>query len=186
VIFVLFAISGTLSGADEQRLPQLAAQLDGTHWLERLLHHGQSFDWSDARVQRQFADRAKWFGELGTFVIYLFVALLQSALFAKLRRRYVEHLALALNVSSFFLLIYTAANLCVRWFDREHVLENIGQVQTVLALTALPLYWYLGIRRFYHIDRRWAALAAIVVTLGNALIATALNTVIVGILIAFA
>jgi hypothetical protein len=139
--------------------------------------------WSDPALQQRIASKVHWFSEAGTFLICLFVALLQQIVLLRTHRRYLEHLALALNVLTFYLLVLAVVQLLVPWIFANHSAGALGEVQTVLSLTVLPVYWYLSIRRFYRIDRPWAAAAAVTVTIGNALIAMVLNTAILAVLI---
>ena len=116
-------------------------------------------------------------------MIYVFVALLLQVVLLKTHRRYLEHLSLALNVLTFYLLVTAIVQLLLPWIFNDHTAETLGETQTVLSVTVLPVYWYLSIRRFYRIGRRWAAAAAATITIGNALIAMVLNTVIIAVLI---
>jgi hypothetical protein len=181
--FVLFTLTANLTGVPHASLPERARQVDATHFLDRLIAARGTIAWSDPALQERIASRAHWFGEVGTFLIYVFVALLQQVVLLRTHRRYLEHLALALNVLTFYLLVTAVVQLLLPWIFNNHTAEALGAIQTALGLTALPVYWYLSIRRFYRIGRPWAAAAAATITIGNALIAVVLNTGILAVLI---
>jgi Protein of unknown function (DUF3667) len=181
--FVLFTLTANFTGVPDLSLPERARQFDATHLLDRLIAARGTIAWSDPALQKRIASRTHWFGEAGTFLIYVFVALLQQVVLLRTHRRYLEHLALALNVLTFYLLVTAVVQLLFPWIFNNHTAEALGEIQTVLSLTVLPVYWYLSIRRFYRIGRPWAAAAAATITIGNALIATVLNTAIFAVLI---
>jgi hypothetical protein len=182
-IFVLYALTANFAGVPELSLPERVRVMDGTHLLDRLIEARGAVAWNDPAVRERIASRAHWLGEAGTFLVYVFVALELQLVLMRTHRRYLEHLALALNVSTFYLMLFAAAQLLFPWAARGHTAMAEGVVQTILGLTLLPAYWYLSIRRFYGINRRWAAAAAVAVTAGNALIAAGLTTAIYAFLI---
>jgi hypothetical protein len=182
-VFVLYAMTANFAGMGELSLPERARLTDPTHLLDRLLNARGTIAWADPAVQERIASRAHWLSEAGTFLIYVFVALLQQVMLFRTHRRYLEHLALALNVLTFYLLVTAAAQLPFPWIARGHSAVAEGILQTALGFTVLPVYWYLSIRRFYGIRVPWAAAAAVAITAGNALIAIALNTAIYALLI---
>jgi len=182
-VFVVYALTANFAGVAELSLPERIGLTDSTHLLHRLLEARGTVAWSDLAVQERITSRMHWLSEAATFLIYVFVALVQQVVLRSTHRRYLEHLALALNVSTFYLLVTAAAQLMLHWSPRGHVAAAEGVLQTVLALTALPLYWYLSVRRFYGIRRPWAAAVAVTVTASNALIAIVLNTAIYAVLI---
>jgi len=182
VVFVVYALTTTLTGTNLS-LPERAALIDPTHLLARLLHARTSVAWSDPAVEARIAGRAKWLSEAGTFVIYLFVALLQRLIFARLKRRYLEHLVLALNVLTFYLLIIAVGQLFILWVDRTRLAYAEAMLQNVTGAFVLPVYWYLSIRRFYGLRRSWAAVSAAIMTVGTGLIAMLLNILVNAVLI---
>lgn len=183
VVFIVFAVTTSLAGVDQLSLPERTALIDPTHLLQRLLHARATVAWSDPAVEARIAGRAKWLSEAGTFVIYLFVAVLQRLIFARLKRRYLEHLVLALNVLTFYLLINAFGQLFLLGVGSARLAYAEGMVQSLTGFFALPVYWYLSIRRFYGLRRGWAAISAAMMTLGNALIATLLNILVYAVLI---
>lgn len=182
-VFILYAMTANFAGMGELSLPERARLTDATHLLDRLLEARGTIAWTDPAVQERVASRTHWLSEAGTFLIYVFVALLQQVILFRTHRRYLEHLALALNVLTFYLLVTAAAQLLFPWIAHGHIAVTEGVLQTVLGFTALPIYWYLSIRRFYGIRVPWAAAAAITITAGNALVAVMLNTAIYALLI---
>ncbi|HEY2590948.1 MAG TPA: DUF3667 domain-containing protein, partial [Steroidobacteraceae bacterium] len=156
IVFIAYAVTAGLTGADQLSLPERAALVDPTHLLERLLHARASIAWSDPAVEARIAARAKWLSEAGTFVIYLFVALFQRLIFARLKRRYLEHLVLALNVLTFYLLINAFGQLFILWIDGARLAYAEGMLQSMTGFFVLPVYWYFSIRRFYGLRRSWA------------------------------
>lgn len=183
VVFIAYAFTASLAGVTHMSLPERAAEVDPTHFLANLLQSRASVIWSDPSVQAKIAARGKWFSEGGTFLIYLFVALLQKLVFVRLKRRYLEHLALALNVSTFFLLITAFGQLILALIGRTHFGFGEGELQSVLGLVALPVYWYLAIRRFYGLRPAPALAGGIVMTVGNIGIAVLMNVAIYAVLI---
>jgi hypothetical protein len=183
VVFILYALTTSFAGVGELSLPEKIRLTGATHLLDRLLEARGTVAWADPAVQERIAAKAHWLAEVGTFLIIVFVALLQQVILRRTHRRYLEHLALALNVLTFYLLVTAAAQLLIPWIARGHIAVAEGVLQTVLGFTVLPGYWYLGISRFYGIRRQWAAAAAVTITAGNGLIAVALNTAIFAFLI---
>ncbi len=181
--FVLYALTAGFAGLGDLSLPERARLSDPTHLLDRLLEARASIPWTDPAVQERIASRGHWLSEAGTFLVYVFVALLQQLILFRTHRRYLEHLALALNVLTFYLLVTALAQLLLPWLGREHSSVAEGVLQTVLSVTVLPAYWYLAIRRFYGLGVPSSAAAAIAITIGNALIALILNTAIYALLI---
>lgn len=175
IVFIAYVLASSLTGVNHLSLPERAALIDPTHLLERLLQARVSVAWSDPAVEARIAAHAKWLSEAGTFLIYLFVALLQTLVFARLKRRYLEHLVLALNVLTFYLLINALGQLLISWVDGAHLTYAEGVLQNTTGLLVLPVYWYLGIRRFYGLRRSWAAVSTAIMTVGTGLIATLLN-----------
>lgn len=183
VVFIAYAVMTSLTGVDHLTLPERAALVDPTHLLERLLHARASVAWSDTAVEARIAGRTKWLSEAGTFVIYLFVALFQRLVFARLKHSYLEHLVLALNVLTFYLLVNAFGQLFILWVDSARLAYAEGMLQTTVSLLVLPIYWYLSIRRFYGLRRSWAVVRAAIMTVGTAVIATLLNIFVNAILI---
>jgi hypothetical protein len=181
--FVLFTLTASFTGLLELSLPERARQLDPTHLLDQLIAARGTIAWNDPALQARIASRAHWLSEAGTFLIYVFVALVLQVVLSAARRRYLEHLVLALNVLTFYLVVMAVVQPLSTWIANNHAADASGELQTVLSITVLPIYWYLSIRRFYGIGRRRAAAAAATITICNALIAIVLNIAILAVLI---
>ncbi len=157
--------------------------VDPTGILEKLLNLRDPGFWKDSATEARLSERAKWLSESGTFVIAIFVAMLQSFVFIKFRRRYLEHLSLALNVTTFILLCTAFGKLFVIIFYKGNHSDVEAWLQTLLALIALPIYWFFSTKRFYEIKPIWALLSAAAMTFGVAVIALFLNIISLAILI---
>ena len=182
-VFILYALTANFAGLADLSLPERARLTDVTHLLGPMLDVRNSTSWTEPALQKRIDFRAHWLSEAGTFLISVLLALVLQIILTRAHRRYLEHLALALNVSTFYLLVTSVAQLLIPWLAAGHAGEGESTLQTVLGFTLLPIYWYLSIRRFYGIPRLWASAAALAVTGGNALIAVVLNTVICAALI---
>ena len=77
--FVLFTLTASFTGVPNLSLPERARQFDATHVLDRLISAHKTMAWSDPALQQRIASRAHWLSEAGTFLIYVFVALLQQS-----------------------------------------------------------------------------------------------------------
>jgi len=110
-VFVVYAVTANFAGVTESSLAERVRLMDTTHLLSRLLEARGTTFWTDPAVQERISSRAHWLGEAGTFLIYVFVAIVQQVILLRTRRRYLEHLALALNVGTFYLLATAAAQL---------------------------------------------------------------------------
>jgi len=97
--------------------------------------------------------------------------------FARLQRRYLEHLALALNVLTFYLLCNAIGQVLILAIYRGDARDAEGLLQTGLALIVLPSYWFFSTKRFYGIRPFWALLSSVVMTVGNAILALAINII---------
>ncbi len=170
-------------GHSSLNLSERASLIDPTGLLKHLLDLRGAGFWKNLATEARVAERAKWLSESGTFIISIFLAMIQSLIFLRLGRKYLEHLALALNVTTFFLLCLAIGQLLVLIFDQSNSSMADAPLQTVLALIALPIYWFLSARRFYGITRLWAGISAVVMTVGTVLVASALNVIAFAILI---
>jgi hypothetical protein len=183
VLFLLQVVVGAALGGHGTPFLERAHDSDPFGVLSRLMSSRSNVDWHSPAVAAHVRELGHWVGELGTLLIFLFVAGLQQILFYRQHRRYLEHVALALNVASFFLATLTVCELLV-WAVTWNRFGNLApQVQSLIATSALPVYWYLAIRRFYQLRALPSAAAAIVITLANAMMALALSTVVYAILI---
>lgn len=182
VAYLLHALVDSVFFRTSDTIPRLAATLDPTGLLAKLIASRPAVDWGSEVVRVHLAERAHWLGELATFLIFVGVAAVQAGLFYRLRRTYVEHLSLALNVSAWFLAMLTLGDVLLICFG--HVGAVAAQtMQTWVALIGLPIYWALAARRFY--DLAWPAAAAggIAMMLATACMATVFNVLVLGLLI---
>jgi hypothetical protein len=58
-----------------------------------------------------------------------------------------------------------------------------GALQTLVLISALPIYWFFAIRRFYGLKSFVSAGAAIILTASQSAVAFALNIVVFAVLI---
>jgi hypothetical protein len=183
IMFVLHAFLLAALAPHQLSLPERIRLVDPTGLLTRLMAARTSVDWSNAELRQQLNERSHWLGELATLLIFFGVAAIQALVFFRLRRPYLQHLSLALSVSAFFLTALILGDLILVLFWRPHMAEMSYQVNQFLALTALPIYWVLAIRRFYGVKLPAALGAAVLVTLGNWLVAGVFNFLLQALLI---
>ncbi len=156
-------------------LPEIAQMFDPSGFLARLMASRSSIDWSGSQPQEHFLERVHWISQALTLLIFLGVAGIQSLLLIRLRRHYLEHLSLALNVSAFYLLLCVAGDIVAALFWHQEMQQAAYQIGSVLAVTALPVYWCLSVRRFYLVGWPIAMLVGVLLTIGTALLATVLQ-----------
>ena len=140
-------------------------------------------EWSDPVLGQELHEHGHWLSELANLMIFLFVAAFQKLMFYRLRRRYLEHVALALNVASFYLALIVCGDLLSVPLDSRGFSDFGGHFQQIVGATALPLYWMLAIRRFYARRIALALPSAVVMTAVTSAAAIALGTVVYAILI---
>jgi hypothetical protein len=186
VVFVLHAFLVTLVEGHRETLPEHIRMLDSTGLLTRLVNARVGMDWSNPELLAELSERAHWLKEIANLSIFFGIAAIQSLIFYRLHRRYLEHVALALNVSGFLVVVVVAVELCLGLFHRKDFTSLTYQSTQWVALTLLPLYWWFAIRRFYGIKGLYAAGGAVLTTIGNWLVATLLNSLMFGLLIATA
>jgi hypothetical protein len=93
----------------------------------------------------------------------------------RLHRHYLEHLSLALNVSAFYLALCVVGDGVAVVFWHQEMQLAAYQIGSLLAVSAVPLYWCLSARRFYRIGWPASIAVAVLVTIGTALLATVLQ-----------
>jgi hypothetical protein len=125
-----------------------------------------SIDWSSSQPQDHFLERAHWISRALTLLVFLGVAGIQSLLLLRLRRHYLEHLSLALNVSAFYLLLCVAGDVVAALFWHQEMQQAAYQIGSVLCLS---------VRRFYRTGWPAAVAVAVLLTIGTALLATVLQ-----------
>jgi hypothetical protein len=183
---LLFVIQATITSmliGYGQTLPQRISAIDVTGILHRLLRYRSNVPWEALGLRVRLTERSHWLSELATALIFLGVAAVLAGLFQRLRRGFVEHLALALNVTSFFLFMFICGEIAIDLAARPRAAALNLDWQQLVSMSALPLYWWLAIRRFYGVRPLPAAGAAALMTASHALIATLLNTLLLALLI---
>jgi len=185
-VFLLQVIVGALVSGGGSSFQERVHDSDPFGVLSYLMSSRPNVDWHSPAVAAHVREIGHWLSEFATLFIFLLVAAFQKLVFYRLHRRYLEHVALALNVASFFLAVLTVCELVLWGVVRERFGDFEGQLQSILALSALPVYWCLAIRRFYELRMFPAAVAAIVITFANAVMALGLSTIVYAILIATA
>jgi hypothetical protein len=134
-----------------------------------------SVDWSGSQPHEHFLERVHWISQALTLLVFLGVAGIQSLLLLRLRRHYLEHLSLALNVLAFYLLLSVAGDIVASLLWHREMPRAAYRIGSVLAVTALPLYWCLSVRRFYRTGWPAAITVAVLLTVGTALLANVLE-----------
>jgi len=175
-------IGAVLKGHGTSILERVHAS-DSFGILSELMKSRPNVDWQSPEVTAHSRELGHWLSELATLLIFMAVAGVQKLIFFRLKRRFLEHVALALNVASFFMIALIVGELLVWAVARSRLGDFETQGQSLIAVTALPVYWCLAIRRFYELKILPSAAAAIVITLANAVIALGLSTVVYAILI---
>lgn len=186
VLFLLQVVVGTAVGGPGTSLLERVHDSDAFGVLSQLMSSRPNVDWHNPAVAAHVRELGHWLSELATLLIFLLVAAVQKLIFYRLHRRYLEHVALALNVASFLLAALTGCEL-LAWAVTGSRFGNMeAQLQSLIAVSALPVYWCLAIRRFYELKTLPSAAAAIVITLANAFMALGLSTIVYAILISTA
>jgi Protein of unknown function (DUF3667) len=164
-------------------MPETAQMSDPTGFLTRLMASKGSIDWSGSQPHEHFLERVHWIGQTLTLLVFLGVAGIQSLLLKRPKRHYLEHLSLTLTVSTFYLLLCVAGDVAAAVFWHDEMQQAAYQIFSTLAVTALPLYWYLSVRRFYDISWPGALAVSILLTLGAALLSTVLQIAMLAVII---
>ena len=175
VMFLLHVFLLNVLAPQLLTMPELARMFDPSGFLVRLMVSRGSIDWSGSQPNEHFMERVHWIGEALTLVVFLGVAAILSLLLMRLRRHYLEHLSLALSVSAFYLLLCVAGDVVAFLFWHQEMQLAAYQIGSLIATTALPLYWCLSVRRFYRTGWPAAIAVAVLVTIGTALLATVLQ-----------
>lgn len=181
VTFILHAFLLNALALHPQSLSERAEMLDHSAivlhpgFLKRLMVSRSSIDWSSPASRDNLMERVHWISEAATLLVFLGTAAIQKLVLLRLKRRYIEHLMLTMNVMAFYLLLSVAGDIIavLGWHQQmEAASTNIG---SLIVVSALPLYWVLSLRRFYGIGWFAAVAVAGVLTAGTAVIATELN-----------
>jgi hypothetical protein len=181
VTFILHAFFLAALAPHPQSLAERADALDHSAillhpgFLKRLMESRNTIDWSSPETHAQFLEKAHWISEAATLLVFLGVAAIQALLLMRLHRRYIEHLWLALSVSAFYLLLCVVGDVIAAIGWHQQMQEMSTNIDSLLAVSALPVYWCFSLRRFYSIGWPAAIVVAVLLTLGTAAIATELN-----------
>lgn len=183
VLFLVHAIVAVAINGLGASFPERVREADSFGILSHLMSGRPDVNWQGPEVASRVRELGHWSGELATLLIFLATAGLQKLIFYRLHRRYLEHVVLALNVASFFLAALTVGE-SLAWAATRHRYGDLGGVlQTIIVLSALPIYWTFAIRRFYGLKISVSVAAAIIVTATQAAIAAMLNTAVLAVLI---
>lgn len=186
VLFLLQVVVGAAVSGPGTSLPERVHDSDPFGLLSHLMSSRPNVDWHSPAIAAHVREIGHWLSELATLLIFMLVAAVQQVIFYRLHRRYLEHLALALNVASFFLAAVTVCEVLAWAVTRNRSGNLDAQLQSLIAMSALPVYWCLAIRRFYELKTLPSAAAAILITAANAVMAFGLSTIVYAILISTA
>ena len=183
---IAFLLHAALAGLLAGHGPSLSEHIregDPTQLLARLAASRSGVNWNDPGLEASLNERGRWFAEIGTMLIFLGVAALQKLVFYRSGRRYLEHVALSLNIVSFYIVILLLIEVAVGIFGRSHFADYDVNAQTWAGLTLLPVYWFLAIRRFYALRAVPSVFGALIMWAGHVVIAFCLNLLVLALLI---
>jgi hypothetical protein len=163
-------------------LADRAAMIDPTGFTLNLARARPQLHWSDPGLQERLAERGRWGAEFGTILIFVGVGGVLQLLFYRQHRRYLEHAVLALNITTWYLLLVSVVEFALMLMRSRRYGASDLEVAQWLAPT-LPLYSWFAFRRFYGASRLYAALAAVVLLLSQGLIAMILNIAVIALLL---
>jgi hypothetical protein len=183
IAFLLHAaLSASLAGHGPS-LSEHIRESDPTQLLARLAASRAGVNWNDPELRASLNERGRWFAEIGTMLIFLGIAAIQKLVFFRSGRRYLEHVALALNIVSFYIIVLLLAEVALGVFGRSHFADYDVVAQQWAAVTLLPVYWYLAIRRFYGLRALPSLFGALIMWVGQVLIAFCMNLLVLALLI---
>jgi hypothetical protein len=171
---IAFLLHATLAALLAGHGPSLLDHIrdgDPTQLLARLAASRPGVDWSEPEIRASLNERGRWFAEIGTMFIFLVIAALQKLVFFRSGRRYLEHVALSLNIVSFYIVVSLLVEVGLGIFSRSHFADYDVVAQQWAALTLLPVYWFLAIRRFYGMRALPSLVGALIMWIGHVLIA---------------
>ena len=183
IAFLLHAALAALLAAHGPSLSEHIRESDPTQLLARLAASRPGVNWNDPELRASLNERGRWFAEIGTMLIFLVIAALQKLVFYRSGRRYLEHVALSLNVVSFCIVVLLLFEIGLGIFGRSHFADYDVDAQQWVAFTLLPVYWLLAIRRFYGLRVLPALFAALMMWVGHVLIALCMNLLVLALLI---
>ena len=183
IAFLLHATLAALLAGHGPSLSEHIREGDPTQLLARLAASRSSVNWNDSELRASLSERGRWFGEIGTMLIFLAIAALQKLVFFRSGRRYLEHVALSLNIVSFYIVILLFIEVGIGMFGRSHFADYDVNAQTWVGVTLLPVYWFLAIRRFYGLRAVPSLFATLIMWVCHVLIAFCLNLLVLALLI---
>jgi hypothetical protein len=184
IVFLFHAtLVAFLSGSHARSVMELIRNTDPGHFLAHLAASRGGIDWSDPEVRNSLHERGRWLGEIGTMLVFLAVALVQKVIFFRSGRKYLEHVTLALNVVTFYIVVMIVIDLGLGILVRPHFADFDVDASQLIGITLLPLYWFLALRRFYRLRAPPALLGTALLWASNVAIAWCLNVLVLAILI---
>jgi hypothetical protein len=181
----VFLVHLTLVATSSDRtftLPHQAAMIDPTGLTLELARARPQVHWSDPALEERLAEREHWGAEFGTMLIFLGVGGVLQLLFYRQHRRYLEHAVLALSITTWYLLVVSVGELALLFVSlRQYGVSDLTVAQGLAPL--LAVYGWFAFRRFYGASRLYATLAAVVLLVGQGLIAMILNIAVIALLI---
>ena len=183
LIFLVHLFLMSFLAPHPMTMPEFVRLYDPTGALTRLMASRGAVDWSVSQPDEHLLERLHWVSQALTLLVFLGVAGIQALLLMRLHRRYLEHLSLALNVSAFYLLLCVAGDIVASVVSHQHMQQMSYQIASLMAETALPLYWCLSARRFYRVGWPAAIAVAVLLTLGMGLLAQALEAGLLAVII---
>jgi hypothetical protein len=185
IAFVVYAFVG-FAFSHEQSFPDRLRLVDPTGFLMRWTQARPEIRWEAPEMLERLTARSHWLSEFGTLAIFLLIAILQKVIFYRQHRRYLEHAALALSVGAFYIGLVALLRVFVGIFVRLRAPDIDADLQAIVGVTALPIYWWLAIRRFYGVSTLATTASALAVSICHVLVAIAINVGIFALLIATA
>lgn len=182
---VVFLVNAFLMGLGGQHrtLPERAAAVDPTGVVAMLAARRHDIDWQDPRTTQRLEGRTHWMSELGTMLIVFAMAAAQLLVFRRFHRRYLEHLALALEVTTFFIGLVAAMEIAALLIGRGTIDPRAETIRDIATSIALPIYWFAAIKRFYGTGTGAAIGYAVVTTLINSAIGQVFNILVFSLLV---
>jgi hypothetical protein len=183
---IAFLLHATLAALLTGHGPSLAEHIresDPTQLLARLAASRPGINWNDPELRASLSERGRWFAEIGTMLIFLVIAALQKLVFLRSGRRYLEHVALSLNIVSFYIVVLLLAEVGIGIFGRSHFADYDIDAQQWAGATLLPVYWFLAIRRFYGLRALPSLFGTLIMWVGQVLVAFCLNILVLALLI---
>jgi hypothetical protein len=181
-VFLVHLALVAMSPDGTRTLSERAAMIDPTGLTLDLARARPQVHWSDPGLQERLAERGRWGAEFGTMLIFLGVGGILQLLFYRQHRRYLEHAVLALSMTTWYLLLVSIGEFAlVLMHSRQHAVSDLELAQWLVP--TLVVYGWFAFRRFYGASRWYATLAAVVLLLGQGLIAMIINIAVIALLL---